>query len=89
MSAAGAFAGIRLTGCGIEMVAPDAQEGGFAAGVLEKRVVAAVVKHPQSQKKSRDEQAVDDRGGGEIHAAIKDSLVIGTNDMLTSVECAH
>ena len=62
---------VGLAGCGVELGAAHAQKGGFPAGVFEERVVATIVEDPQPEKKSRDEQAVDDRGGGEIHAAVK------------------
>ena len=71
MSTAGTFAGVRLAGCCVEVIAADAHEGGFPTGVLKESVIATVIENPQPQKKSRDKQAVDDRGGGEIHAAMK------------------
>ncbi len=67
MTTARAGAGIRLTGRGIEPLAAHAHEGGFASFVLEKGVVTPVVENPQPKKKHRDEQAVNDSGGGEIH----------------------
>jgi hypothetical protein len=71
MSATGAFARIGLSGSSVEMIAARTHERGFSARVLEERVIPTIIEHPQPQKKSRDKQAVDDRGGGEIHAATK------------------
>ena len=65
--AAGTSAGIGLTGFGVEVPAANAQKGGLAAGVLEKRVIATVIKHPQPQKQEGDEETVNDGGVGEIH----------------------
>jgi len=68
------------------MIAARAEKRGFTTGVLEERMIATVVEYPQSQKKSRNEEAVDDRGGGEIHAAVKTEW-LSTQIQLTSAEC--
>lgn len=52
------------------MIAAGTHKGGFSAGVFKERMIPTIIEHPQPQKKSRDEQAIDDRGGGEIHAAM-------------------
>ena len=79
--AARAFAGIGLSGGGVEVIAAHAEEAGFSTGMLEERVIATVVEDPQAQKKSRDEQAVNDCGGGEIHAAAKTDWLSAQTDL--------
>ena len=56
---------------GVEVAAFHTLEGNVAALGLEAGVVAAVVVNPQAEEDRGDEEAIDDRGGDEIHAGWK------------------
>jgi hypothetical protein len=47
--------------------ATDALERDVAALRLKTRMIAAVVINPQTEENSGDEEAVNDRGGDEVH----------------------
>jgi hypothetical protein len=42
-------------------------EGNVPALGLEARVIATIIVNPEAEKQRGDEEAVDDRGGNEIH----------------------
>jgi hypothetical protein len=56
-----------LTLHGIEMRATHAAERNMPTLGLEAGVVAAIIVNPEAEKKGGDEEAVNDRGGDEIH----------------------
>lgn len=52
---------------GVEVAAAYALKGYVTALGLEAGVVAAVIVNPEAEKEGGNEEAVDDRGGDEIH----------------------
>jgi hypothetical protein len=52
----------------IKVTALEALKGNVATFRLEAGVVAAIIVDPQTKEDRGDEEAVDDRGGDEVHA---------------------
>ena len=49
------------------MIAARAEKRGFPPGVFEKRMIAAIIEHPEPKKERRNKEAVNDGGSSNIH----------------------